>query len=64
MSSTLDKKLREKHGVRSVPIRVKDEVEIITGKLKGQKGVVKTVYRKKYKIYVEGIQKTKNNGSY
>lgn len=62
MSSTLDKKLREKFNVRAVPIRSKDEVEIITGKLKGQKGVVKAVYRKKYKIFIEGVQKTKNNG--
>lgn len=62
MSATLDKKLREKHNVRALPIRRKDEVQIISGKLKGSKGVVKGVYRKKFKIYVEGITKTKNNG--
>jgi large subunit ribosomal protein L26e len=62
MSSTLSKELRAKHGVRSVPVRKGDEVKILRGDRKGQKGKVTQVYRKKWAVYVEKQEKQKANG--
>ncbi len=55
MSVTLSKELRTKHGIRSLPIRKDDEVVILKGNLKGNKGKVNTVYRKKWCLYVEKL---------
>merc|ERR1719223_480773 len=63
MSSTLSKDLRKKYGGRSVPVRKDDEVIILKGTYKGNKGKVNTVYRSKWCIYVEKIQKAKANGA-
>ena len=40
MSSGLSKDLRKKHGVRSMPVRKDDEVSIVKGSFKGNKGKV------------------------
>ncbi|KAL0486596.1 ribosomal protein L26 [Acrasis kona] len=62
MSSTLSAELRKKYNVRAVPIRRGDEVEVLVGRKKTEKGKVKKVYRKKFQIFVEGIQTKKVNG--
>merc|ERR1712227_314127 len=46
MSSSLSKDLRQKHNVRSMPIRKDDEVTVVRGHYKGQGGKVVQVYRK------------------
>mmetsp|Transcript_28728 Transcript_28728/g.67866 ORF Transcript_28728/g.67866 Transcript_28728/m.67866 type:complete len:139 (-) Transcript_28728:16-432(-) len=61
MSAPLSKQLREKYNVRSVPIRKGDEVKIVRG-LRKRDGKVTTVYRAKYRIYVERVQVDKKNG--
>ncbi|XP_003744330.1 60S ribosomal protein L26 [Galendromus occidentalis] len=64
MSSTLSKDLRQKYNVRSMPIRKDDEVQIMRGHHKSQQvGKVVQVYRKKYCIYIERIQREKANGA-
>uniref|UniRef100_A0A4D5R927 60S ribosomal protein L26 n=1 Tax=Scolopendra viridis TaxID=118503 RepID=A0A4D5R927_SCOVI len=64
MSSPLSKELRQKYNVRSMPIRKDDEVQVTRGHYKGQQlGKVVQVYRKKYVIYIERIQREKANGS-
>ncbi len=40
MSAALSKDLRKKHGVRSMPVRKDDEVSIVKGSFKGNKGKV------------------------
>jgi large subunit ribosomal protein L26e len=62
MSAPLSKELREKYGVRSVPIRKDDEVKIVRGSFKDREGKVSDSYRKKFVIHVEGIKKDKANG--
>ena len=62
MSCPLSKELREKHGVRSLPIRKNDEVRITKGKAKKKTGKVVQVYRKRWCIYVDKIQRDKQNG--
>merc|ERR1712166_187384 len=61
MSSSLNKDLRAKHNVRSMPIRKDDEVRIVRGKYKGREGKVTQVYRKKWVIHVDRVQRDKSN---
>ncbi|XP_041477512.1 60S ribosomal protein L26-like [Lytechinus variegatus] len=64
MSSPLSKDLRQKYNVRSIPIRKDDEVQVTRGHYKGQQiGKVVQVYRKKFVIYIERIQREKANGA-
>ncbi|KAF8421589.1 translation protein SH3-like domain-containing protein [Tirmania nivea] len=61
MSAPLSKELREKHGVRSMPIRKDDEVIIVRGKHKDKEGKVTSVYRLKYVIHIERVTDEKAN---
>merc|ERR1712090_39817 len=64
MSAPLSKELRTKYGVRSMPIRKDDEVQVVRGHYKGQQmGKVTQVYRKKFVVYIERIQREKANGA-
>ncbi|KAF8261157.1 translation protein SH3-like domain-containing protein [Lactarius quietus] len=63
MSSSLTKELRNKHHTRSLAVRKDDEVRIVRGKYKGREGKVTQVYRKKWVIYVDRVQRDKANGS-
>merc|ERR1712070_867025 len=62
MSAPLSKELREKHGVRSIPIRKDDEITVVRGSNKGREGKVSSVYRLKYCLHVNGIVREKSNG--
>merc|ERR1711977_429925 len=62
MSAPLSKELREKHNVRSIPIRKDDEVTIVRGSNKGREGKVTAVYRLKYLIQIERVTREKSNG--
>ena len=60
MSAPLSKELRQKHNVRSLPIRKDDEVMVVRGHFKGQQtGKVVQVFRKKFVIHVERMQREK-----
>lgn len=63
MSAPLSKELRTKHSVRSMPIRRDDEVIVTRGTYKGREGKVVAVYRKKWVIHIERINKEKVNGT-
>uniref|UniRef100_R4G4E0 Putative 60s ribosomal protein l26 n=4 Tax=Rhodnius TaxID=13248 RepID=R4G4E0_RHOPR len=64
MSAPLSKELRQKYNVRTMPVRKDDEVQVVRGHYKGQQvGKVIQVYRKKYVIYIERIQREKANGA-
>lgn len=64
MSSPLSKELRQKYNVRSMPIRKDDEVQVVRGHYKGQQvGKIVQVYRKKFVVYIERIQREKANGA-
>jgi large subunit ribosomal protein L26e len=62
MSATLNKELRAKHDVKSLPIRKDDEVIVTRGTYKGREGKVVQVYRRKWVIHIERIQREKVNG--
>lgn len=63
MSATLSKSLRNKYGIRSLPVRKDDEVVILRGARKGNKGKVIQVHRKKWAIHVDKVTKNKANGA-
>ena len=62
-SSGLSKDLRKKYGKRSLPLRKNDVVRIMTGKFKGKEGKIINVDTKTFGVYVEGIQRKKQDGS-
>lgn len=63
MSATLSPELRQKYGVRNLPIRTGDKVKIMRGDYKGIEGKVVEVDLKKYRIHVEGVTLKKVNGT-
>ena len=63
MSATLNSELRKKHGIRSLPVRKDDEVEVMTGVNKSHKGKVTQVYRKRWCIYIEKLSRSKGTGT-
>merc|ERR1739847_156539 len=64
MSAPLSKELRQKYAVRSMPVRKDDEVVVTRGPFKsGQAGKVISVYRKKWVLHIERVQREKANGA-
>merc|ERR1712188_299775 len=64
MSAPLSKDLRQKYGVRSIPVRKDDEVIVTRGPFKSaQAGKVTSVYRKKWVLHIERVQREKANGA-
>lgn len=63
MSVNLAKDLRKKHGRRNIEIRKDDKAKIMRGKFKGKSGKILIVNKKLQKVFVEGIQTKKQDGS-
>merc|ERR1712021_33016 len=64
MAAPLSKDLRSKYGIKNIPIRKDDEVQVVRGHYKGQQvGKVVQCYRKKFCVYIERIQREKANGA-
>ena len=63
MSAALSAALKETHKVNAMPVRKDDEVEIVRGQYKGEKGKVTAVYRKRWCLYIEKVQRGKVNGT-
>ncbi|KAI9687342.1 MAG: 60S ribosomal protein L26A [Bathelium mastoideum] len=62
MAKVSEHELREKHHVRSIPIREDDEVLITRGSYKGREGKIASVYRLKYFVHAESVSREKSNG--
>ena len=64
MSAPLSKELRSKYLVRSIPVRKDDEVVVTRGRYRTtQSGKVTSVYRKKWVLHIERVQREKANGA-
>ncbi len=63
LSSNLSKPLREKHKIRNIELRKGDKVRIMRGKFKKKQGKIIELKTKLLKVYVEGIQVKKTDGS-
>ena len=62
-SATLSSKLKESHSTNSVPVRSGDTVTIMRGDRKGSEGKVTRIDRKNYRIFVEGVDREKVDGT-
>ncbi len=63
LSANLSKDLRKKYNKRNFPLRKNDKVKIMRGEFKNKTGKVSLVDIKKTRVAIEGIQRTKKDGS-
>jgi len=63
LSAHLSTELRKTHNTRSVTVRRGDTVRVLRGDYKGYEGRVVRVDRGKYRIFVEGINREKADGT-
>jgi large subunit ribosomal protein L24 len=63
MGAHLSKSLREKYKKRSITVKKGDDVKIMRGKFSGATGVIERVDIIKGRIYIEGIQVPKADGT-
>jgi len=63
VSAPLSPSLRAEHGTRSMPVVVDDTVSITKGDRKLSEGRVLRVDTKKIRIYIEGVTRTRMDGS-
>nr|AJS12525.1 50S ribosomal protein L24P [uncultured archaeon] len=63
LSSNLSKELRKKYGKRNLPLRKGDEVLVMRGTFKKKKAKVSKVDLKNTRIALDGIQRTKKEGT-
>ena len=63
LSANLSKELRKKYGKRNLPLRKGDEVLVMRGAFKKKKAKVTSVDLKNTRVALEGIQRTKKEGS-
>ncbi|XP_057250809.1 60S ribosomal protein L26-2-like [Beta vulgaris subsp. vulgaris] len=62
MSAPLSVNLRNKHNVRSLPVKKHDEVLVVRGNYAGREGKIVQCYRKNWVIYIERVTRNKING--
>ncbi len=63
VSAHLSEVLRNRFGKRSLPLRKGDEVKVMRGSNKGFKGKIERIDLKTSKVYVEGLNVKKVDGS-
>ncbi len=63
LNSHLSKDLRKKYERRSIRIRKGDKIKVVRGQFKGKIGKVEKVMIRRLKIFVEGVQYSKRDGS-
>ncbi len=59
----LSSELKKKHGVRTVGLRKGDKVSIMRGQYKKKSGKVDRVELRRKKVYIEGIENVRKEGS-
>ena len=63
LSTHLSKELRKKYGKRNLPLRKGDEVLVVRGALKKKKAKVVSVDHLRTRATLEGLQRTKKDGT-
>lgn len=63
LSAHLSKPLREKYGKRSLPLKKGDEVLVMRGQFKKKKAKIVSIDRVRIRLTLEGIQRTKRDGT-
>ncbi|MEM0021691.1 MAG: 50S ribosomal protein L24 [Fervidicoccaceae archaeon] len=63
VTAPLSKELREKYGVRNMPVKVGDTVKVVRGDNRGKEGKVTRVNRERGWIFIEGLTREKASGT-
>ena len=63
MSVNFSKELRKRHEKRNFPVRKGDNVRIMRGEFKGKKGKIEMIDLKKLRVRIDGIYRTKKDGT-
>jgi large subunit ribosomal protein L24 len=63
LTANLSKELRKKYGKRNLPVRKGDEVLVMRGSFKKKKAKILVVQPKRTRVSLEGIQRTKKDGT-
>ncbi|GMH48790.1 hypothetical protein TrRE_jg3116, partial [Triparma retinervis] len=63
MVANLSKELQAKYGVRSMPVRVDDEVTVVRGSFRNREGKIVACPRRKFVIHIERVTREKANGA-
>ncbi len=63
LSAHLSKELRTKYGKRNLPLRIGDEVLVMRGSFRKKKTKVISIHLKRGKVALEGIQRTRRDGT-
>lgn len=63
LASHLSKELRKKYSKRALPLRKGDSVKVMRGTFKGKEGKIALIDTKRMKVLVEGIQKSRKEGT-
>ncbi len=63
VTAPLSRELREKYGVKRLPVRSGDTVRVMRGKWAGHEGKVVKVDLKKIRLHIEGVQIKKADGT-
>lgn len=61
--SCLSKELRKKYGIKTIGLRKNDKVKIMRGQFRKKSGTISRIDLKKGKIYIEGIDQIKRDGT-
>ena len=63
ISVALSKGLKKQYHKRNLPLRKEDKVKILRGDYKGKEGKVKEIDLKKLKVRINGVERTKRDGT-
>jgi len=63
LAANLSKELRKKYHRRSLQLRKSDIVRIMRGEFRNKKGKIAEIDAKRMKVYVEGIQISRKDGT-
>jgi len=63
MSANLNKTLKQKYGKKNFPLRKGDKVKIMKGEFKKKTGKIESVDLKRLRTTIEGLNRTKKDGT-
>ena len=63
LAANLSELLKDKYKKRNIPVRKGDKVKVMRGQFRGKEGKINRVFLKKTKVYIEGIEIIKKDGT-
>jgi len=63
MTACVSKELEKKHGIKKISVRKGDKIKVLRGQFRGKTGKVNRIGLSKTRLYADGIERTKTDGS-